>query len=79
MQNQKLAIDASDLHGRWNRLAQPYTRLWDDVYFDGAAARLEDLEGRAADLSQAGTSFPNKKGKMLRWQSYVEQQHRVHA
>jgi hypothetical protein len=79
MQNQKFSVDASDLHARWNRLAMEYTRLWEDVYATDALEKLNSLDDRAADLSKAGTSFPNRKGSMLRWQDYVERQHGVHA
>jgi hypothetical protein len=79
MQNQKLAIDASDLHARWNRLAMEYTRLWENVYEENALDKLNSLDDKAVDLSKTGTSFPNRKGSMLRWQAYVEQQHGVHA
>lgn len=39
MQNQKLAVDASDLHARWNRLAKEYGRVWENVYAGDAAAK----------------------------------------
>jgi hypothetical protein len=79
MQNQKLAVDASDLHFRWNRLAMDYTRLWEDVYSEDALKTLNALDDRAAELSKSGTSFPNREKKMLRWQTHVEQQHGVNA
>jgi len=79
MQNQKLAVDASDLHASWNRLSMEYTRLWENVYTDDALDKLNALDDRAAELSKARASFPNRKGAMLRWQLHVEQQHGIHA
>ena len=80
MQNQKLAVDASDLHARWNRLAKDYQRLWENVYVEDAAERLDALEDRATDLSKAGTIFPNDRRAMLRWEQHVvEHHHLAHA
>jgi len=76
MQNQKFAIDASDLHARWNRLAKEYETLWENVYTEDAQERLIALDEKAAELSKAGSSFPYKKRTMLRWQEHVEQ-HRL--
>src|ERR1700745_417908 len=44
MQNQKLAVDASDLHARWIRLAKDCQRLWENVYVEDAVERLDALE-----------------------------------
>jgi hypothetical protein len=75
MQNQKLSVDASDLHARWNRLGNEYEKIWENVYADDAPAKLEALDDRAVDLSKSGTMFPNKREAMLRWQRYVVAQH----
>jgi hypothetical protein len=79
MQNQKLAVDASDLHARWNKLAMEYTRLWENVYVEDALDRLNALDDKIAELSKTGTAFPNRKRSMLKWQIHVEQQHGIHA
>lgn len=78
-QNQKSAVDAADLHTRWNKLAAEYERLWDDMYGDDAAVRLRELEDKGAELSKAGTAFPNDEKAMLRWQLHVEKHHAVDA
>lgn len=70
-QNQKSAIDAADLHARWNKLAHEYELLWEDVYADSAQATLEALEQRGMELSKSGTSFPNDEAAMLRWENHV--------
>jgi hypothetical protein len=46
MQNQKFAVDSSDLHARWNRLAKEYEAIWEDVYSDDALQRLSVLDDR---------------------------------
>jgi len=79
MQNQKLAVDASDLHARWNRLSMEYTRLWENVYVDDALERLNSLDDKAVELSKTGTAFPNRRKSMLKWQLHVEAQHGIHA
>jgi hypothetical protein len=75
MQNQKLAVDASDLHARWNRLAKEYERVWENVFADDAVEKLDALDDRAVDLSKSGTMFPNKREAMLRWERHVVAQH----
>ena len=35
-QNNKLAVDAAELHSRWNRLAAAYEKLWEDVTVENA-------------------------------------------
>jgi hypothetical protein len=76
MQNQKFALDASDLHARWNRAAKDFEAIWEDVYADDAAERLNAVDERTTDLSKAGASFPYSRRKMLHWQEHVER-HRV--
>lgn len=77
MQNQRLSVDAADLHARWNRLARGYRRLWEDMYSETALESLNELDERATELSKAGSSFPNKRRTMLRWQRHVEQHHKL--
>ena len=75
MQNQKFAVDSSDLHARWNRLANDYQRLWNDMYSETAPGTLDALIVREEDLSKAGTAFPNKTKLMSRWEDYVIEHH----
>ncbi len=74
MQNQKLAVDASDLHARWNRLSKEYERVWENVYAEDAISTLNALTDLSIELSKSGTMFPNHPKKMLKWQKYVEEQ-----
>lgn len=78
MQNQKLAVDAADLHARWDRFAKAYRNLWDDMYADDALDTLKKLEDMETDLSKSGVGlFAYDKSSMLRWQDHVEQQHHL--
>jgi hypothetical protein len=70
MQSQK-AVDSSDLHARWNRLASDYLRLWDDMYSEDALTGLDGLLRRDEELSKAGMSFPNRTRLMEKWEAYV--------
>jgi hypothetical protein len=79
IQNQKFAIDASDLHARWNRAAKDFEGIWENVYADDAAERLKAVDERTTELSKAGASFPYSKRKMLHWQEHVERHHLARA
>ena len=77
MQNQKFAVDASDLHARWNRLSKDYEAIWENIYADEAIDRLKELEERATELSKIGAaSFRYNKRAMLKWEKHVVE-HRV--
>lgn len=78
-QNQQSAVDAADLHHRWNRLAADYQRLWDDMYAEDAAARLRALDERAAELSKAGTAFPVRERLIAKWHRHVGEHYRAPA
>ena len=74
----RLATEASDLHFRWNRLANDYERLWENVYADDALSVLNQLDDRAAEASKAGTSFPYEPNVMRKWKDHVVS-HRLQA
>jgi hypothetical protein len=74
--NERNSIDCSDLHFKWNVLGREFEDLWDDMYAEAAAAKLRELEKRAADYSRTGTSFPNRRRLMIKWQDHVEQHRR---
>ena len=74
-ENQKFAVDSADLHSRWNRLASAYENLWGNIYTEDAEERLSQLIEDGAELSKIGTSFPNRKRTMLKWQTHVERHH----
>ena len=78
-QNQKNATDCSDLHFRWNKLAGEYESLWDHMYSEDAAIRLEALREKSAELSKSSTAFPNKTRLMEKWQEHVVQHHTADA
>ncbi len=70
-QRQKLAIDASDLHVRWGKLAQDYESLWENVYAELAYVKLQALSDRELEVSKASTGFANEPRVMLKWQEHV--------
>jgi len=62
--NDHKAIDAADLSFRWGRLAAEYRALWMDQYDEAARSRLDDLEVRRAEISRAGTAYPNNQRRI---------------
>ncbi len=74
-QNPKRAIDSTDLHFRWNKLAIEYQDLWDNMYADDARAKLMELVEKDAEISKAGNAFPAKERMLLKWQKRVEMHH----
>jgi outer membrane murein-binding lipoprotein Lpp len=78
-QNQKSAVDAADLHARWNRLAKDYEAIWENVYAADAPERLVSLDERATELSKTGATLPYKKRVMLKWENHVVQHRMAHA
>jgi hypothetical protein len=79
MQNQKFAVDASDLHARWNRLAKEFESLWENVYANDALARLSLMEERKTELSKAGAAFNYDERRMLKWETHVIAHRLPHA
>ncbi|MGH9657352.1 MAG: hypothetical protein ACRD96_02350, partial [Bryobacteraceae bacterium] len=75
-QNQKLAVDSADLHGRWNKLAHDCERLWENLYRNDADEELRRLTERGAEISKAGALFPYEEKRMLKWEEHVVS-HRV--
>ncbi|MBL8231200.1 MAG: hypothetical protein JNL98_22090 [Bryobacterales bacterium] len=73
-QNQKMAMDSSDLFYRWNKLAHDYRLLWEDMYREDALAVLGILDERRIELSKGATAFPNNVKAMSRIQSAVQQE-----
>ena len=74
-QRDKVAIDCSDLHFRWNKLAVEYRALWDDMYASNAAKRLSGLSETSAELSRSGSRVRNDAALMSKWQDYVVHHH----
>ena len=70
-QNNQRAVDAADLHLRWNKLSSEYEKLWEDVTVDNAIYILDNLGDRGRELSKSATAFPNDKQTMLKWENHV--------
>ena len=56
MQNQKFAVDSSDLYAHWERLAHDYQRLRDNTYSEDAVEVLDKLVTCEEELSKGGSS-----------------------
>ncbi len=79
-QNQKSAVEASDLHFKWNRLFLECRDLWEAVQAGTAAdvaTQLARLDDKAADLSKSATSLPYSEKRMLKWYDVVLKQQRL--
>jgi hypothetical protein len=72
---QKRVTECADLHFRWNRLANEYKALWDEMYAPDALARLRLLEEKEAELSKTSTTLPDNERAMIKWQKHVQSQH----
>ncbi len=75
--NEQKALECSDLYIGWSRLALDYQQLWDGMYSEDAAEKLASLDKRGQELSRAGLKLPARKRLMLKWQDYIEEQHRL--
>ena len=78
-QDQQRALESTNLHVRWNKVARGYETLWGETWAPEAAARLATLDEEAAEISKAGALFPFEEKRMLRWQEHVERQRVGHA
>jgi|HubBroStandDraft_2_1064218.scaffolds.fasta_scaffold685676_1 hypothetical protein len=74
-QYQKRVTECADLHFRWNRLANEYKALWDNMDSPDALTVLRGLEEKEAELSKSGTAIPNNEKAMRKWQHHVQRQH----
>jgi hypothetical protein len=75
--NERTAIECSDLHFKWNRLAREFDRLWNDMYTDSAADTLWSLQEKAGDIAKSCTSLPNKERLMVKWEKRVILDHQA--
>jgi hypothetical protein len=75
LRDDEQALKCSDLHVEWNRLANDYERVWENMYAENAEARLHDLNERALELSKSGASIPDRDKRLLKCQQYVEMHH----
>lgn len=76
--NERNAIDAADLHFRWNTLAFEYEGLWANVYGDEATERLTQLRKEEAVISKSSTSMPAYKRLLAAAQTNVVMHHQNH-
>ena len=59
------------LHSSWDHLANEYERLWQRWYEPDAEDKLEALQQRARDLSEAGVRAPYKIDRVDHWGRFV--------
>ena len=78
-QNQKFAVDAADLHQRWDRLAREYESVWENIYTEDALARLNAIEERESEVSKSSSAFRYDEKRMLKWENHVVSHRLAHA
>jgi hypothetical protein len=78
-QTSKRAVDAADLHSKWNQLSVELTQLDSEQSASDAFQRFKALQSRACDLSKSATSFGADAKSMNRWQQLVHRQHGLPA
>ena len=59
------------LHSSWDHLADEYERLWQRWYEPDAEKKLEALQQRARELSEAGVRAPYKSDRVDYWGKFV--------
>ncbi len=74
------AVDASELHARWNRIASTYRDLWENLEGEpNIRERLLELDEVKAELSDAGLRFGRNEKRMAKWYDHVVSHHPTHA
>ncbi|MGA2476553.1 MAG: hypothetical protein ABSF73_08035 [Terriglobia bacterium] len=69
------ALKSSDLHVEWNRIANGYRDIWENVYAEDAEQKLRALSEQELSASKNGLDIPDDDKRLLKWQQYVESQH----
>lgn len=72
MQTQKRTVDASDLALRWSKIAHEYGAIWENVFADDAAAKLQRVDAATVEASKAGHQLPHQPKRIAKWQDRVE-------
>ncbi|MBI3770600.1 MAG: hypothetical protein HY271_19190 [Deltaproteobacteria bacterium] len=72
MQVQRRAVEASDLHYRWNQVGREYSAIWENVEASDAFERLQKADTAVAELSKVSLQLPYRKSLMEKWQRHVE-------
>jgi hypothetical protein len=69
------ALKCSDLHLDWNRIANGYRDIWENMYAEDAEEKLRDLSEQELSASKAGLEVPDDDDRLVKCQEYVESQH----
>lgn len=64
-QTYKRAVDCSDLHVRWQKVATEYEQLWENVYHPDAQESLNRVDALADDISKPGIAIGRYDKKLM--------------
>lgn len=67
----KTAPQMAKLHSSWNQLSTDFERLWNHWHEDGAERVLDDLQRRAAEVSEMSTDAPFDEELIAKWEDRV--------
>ena len=67
----KAASQMAKLHSAWNQLSTDFERLWNHWHEDTAERVLDDLQRRAAEVSQLSTDAPFDEELIAKWEDRV--------
>ena len=73
-QNCKLAVDSADLFTRWSTLAAEYEAIWENVWADDAAARLQIADEKARETGRSAIPLPVNQKALMRWYEHMERE-----
>ncbi len=76
--NERNAMDAADLHFRWNTLAIGYEALWADMYIEDAPEKLAKLRKEEAVIPKSSTGMPLYGRLLAKVQDNVVLHHQQH-
>jgi hypothetical protein len=69
------ALRCSDLHFDWNRIANGYRDIWENMYAEDAEQKLRVLSEQELVVSKNGLDIPDDDKRLLKCQEYVESHH----
>ncbi len=78
-QNERKALDCSDLYARWGRLHKAYEAIWEDIQADDAMSRLRELDEQAIEASKLANSLKYNRKAMRRWQDHTEKEYQAYS
>ncbi len=73
-QNSTRAVESADLYTRWDKAAADYQAIWENVWAEDAAARLQAADDKARETSRSSIPLPANKKALMRWCEHVERE-----